>query len=70
MYIVVVKNKVKENCVEAYYEVSKRFAEDMKSVKGCKDAYVLKVLTIQMKSQMLNIGNQKKPKKQMMEVYS
>ncbi len=44
MYIVVVKNKVKENCVEAYYEVSKRFAEDMKSVKGCKDAYVLKSL--------------------------
>lgn len=44
MYIVVIKNKVKENCEEAYYEVSKRFAEDMKQVEGCSDAYVLKSL--------------------------
>lgn len=44
MYIVVIKNKVKENCEEAYYEVSKRFAEDMKQVEGCQDAYVLKSL--------------------------
>ncbi len=44
MYIVVIKNKVKENCEEAYFEVSKRFAEDMKKVEGCSDAYVLKSL--------------------------
>lgn len=45
MYICVVKNVAKEGCADAYYAASKRFAQDMKSVDGCVDAYVLKSLS-------------------------
>ena len=45
MYVCVVKNITKQGCADAYYEVTKRFAQEMKNVDGCIDAFVLKSLS-------------------------
>ncbi|MCF0106629.1 MAG: antibiotic biosynthesis monooxygenase [Holdemanella sp.] len=42
MYICLIKNKVKKGYEDAYYEVSCAFSNDMKSVDGCLDAYVIR----------------------------
>lgn len=42
MYIVITKNIVKEDGINNYIEVSKKFAEDTKKQEGCIDAIVCK----------------------------
>lgn len=42
MYILITKNIVKEDGINDYIEVSKKFAEDTKKQKGCIDAIVCK----------------------------
>lgn len=64
MYICVVKNLTKQGYTDAYYQVAKRFAQDMKSVDGCIDAYVLKSLSNS--NEILNVEywNSKEKKEQ------
>lgn len=40
MYILVIKNIVKENGINEYIEVSKKMAEDTKKIAGCIDSIV------------------------------
>lgn len=41
MYIVIVKNKVKQSKKSEYMRHSRLFAEEVKRVAGCKNTYVL-----------------------------
>lgn len=41
MYIVIVKNKVKQSKKPEYMRDTRLFAEEMKKVTGCKNTYVL-----------------------------
>lgn len=41
MYICLIKNKVSPDHITEYLEGAKAFAEDMKSVDGCVDAYIM-----------------------------
>lgn len=40
MYILVIKNTIKENGINDYVEVSKKMAEDTKKIEGCIDSIV------------------------------